>query len=49
MTNCPVCKMEIEENKARGKSEYKDKIYHFCCKACKKKFDETPDAFVKEK
>jgi P-type Cu+ transporter len=49
MTNCPVCKMEIEENKARGKSEYKDNTYHFCCKACKKKFDETPEKFVTEK
>ena len=49
MTVCPVCKTEIEEKKARGTSEYKGKTYHFCCKACKKKFDETPDNYSTDK
>jgi len=49
MTNCPVCKIDVEENKARGKSEFKGQAYYFCCKACKKKFDETPDKYVTEK
>ncbi|MCX6007897.1 MAG: YHS domain-containing protein [Chloroflexi bacterium] len=42
---CPVCKMEVEEKKARGTSEYKGKAYYFCCKTCKKKFDENPDKY----
>jgi YHS domain-containing protein len=46
---CPVCKMEVEEKKARGTTEYKGKAFYFCCKACKKKFDETPDKYVAEK
>jgi YHS domain-containing protein len=49
MAICPVCKMEVEEKKARGTSENKGKTYHFCCKACKKKFDETPDKYSTDK
>jgi len=45
---CPVCKMECEEKKARGTSSYKGKTYYFCSKACKKKFDESPEKYVKE-
>jgi P-type Cu+ transporter len=44
-TTCPVCKMDVEEKKARGTTEYKGKTYYFCCKACKKKFDESPDKY----
>jgi len=40
--------MEIEEKKARGTSTVKGKTYYFCSKACKKKFDESPEKFVKE-
>jgi YHS domain-containing protein len=49
MAICPVCKMEVEEKKARGTSEHKGKTYHFCCKACKKRFDETPDKYSTDK
>ena len=35
-TACPVCKTEVEENKARGISDYEGKSYYFCSKACKK-------------
>lgn len=45
MTVCPVCKTEIEDNKARGTSEKDGKTYHFCCKSCKKQFDEAPDKY----
>jgi YHS domain-containing protein len=47
MVTDPVCKMQIDENKAAGKSEYQGKTYYFCALGCKKKFDQHPQAFVK--
>lgn len=47
-TTCPVCKTDVEEKKARGTTEYKGKMYYFCCKACKKKFDENPEKYQTE-
>ena len=46
MVTDPVCKMQIDENKAAGKSEYKGKTYYFCAPACKRKFDENPDRYA---
>jgi len=43
----PVCNMQVDENKAAGKSEYKGKTYYFCALACKRKFDETPEKYAK--
>jgi YHS domain-containing protein len=48
MPVCPVCRIEIDEKKARGTTEMGDQTYYFCSKACKKKFDESPDNFVKK-
>jgi YHS domain-containing protein len=47
MVTDPVCKMQIDENKAAGKSEYNGKTYYFCAVVCKKKFDENPQAYAK--
>jgi YHS domain-containing protein len=56
---CPVCSTEIEVGSEvaklygavraapRATSAYKEKTYYFCCKGCKKKFDESPEKFVK--
>lgn len=45
---CAVTGEEIESvAKAAGKVEYKGKTYYFCCAGCIKKFNETPDKFVK--
>jgi len=49
MTVCPVCKTEIEDNKSRGASEREGKTYYFCCKACKKQFDEAPQQYADNK
>ncbi len=43
----PVCKMELNENEARFKSEYKGETYYFCALSDKKKFDENPEKYVK--
>lgn len=43
----PICKMEVDEKKAKWKSDYKGKTYYFCAPGCKKKFDDTPEKYVK--
>ena len=47
MATDPVCKMKIDESKAAGKSEYQGKTYYFCAMICKRKFDESPQTYVK--
>jgi YHS domain-containing protein len=42
----PVCKMEVDENKAAAKSDYKGKTYYFCAVGCKKAFDKNPDKYL---
>ncbi|MBN1691196.1 MAG: YHS domain-containing protein [Dehalococcoidia bacterium] len=46
---CPVCKTEIEDKKAGGAGEQDGENYCFCCKACKKQFDEDPNQYVDKK
>ena len=48
MATCPVCEADVEEKKARGTSTYKEQQYFFDSKACKKRFDENPQEFIKE-
>jgi Cu+-exporting ATPase len=43
----PVCKMQVDENKAAGTSEYDGKTYYFCAAVCKRKFDANPKDYVK--
>jgi Cu+-exporting ATPase len=47
MVTDPVCKMQIDENKAAGKTEYKGKTYYFCATGCKTRFDANPEQYVK--
>jgi Cu+-exporting ATPase len=47
MVTDPVCKMQIDEKKAAGKSEYNGTTYYFCAAVCKRKFDENPKQYVK--
>ena len=46
MVTDPVCKMQIDENKAAGKSEYQGQTIYFCALGCKKKFDENPQKYI---
>jgi len=48
MVTDPVCKMQIDENKAVGSSEYKGRTYYFCAQICKTKFDANPQQYVKD-
>lgn len=57
---CPVCGMEIEVGSQvaklfgavraapRATSTYEGAEYFFCCKACKRKFDEKPTTYIKK-
>lgn len=41
-----VCGEYINIDKAIGMSIYKNETYYFCCKICKKLFDENPSAYA---
>lgn len=42
----PVCKMEIESEKAAATSDYKGQKIYFCAPGCKAKFDQEPEKFM---
>ena len=42
----PVCKMEVEKDKAAATSEYKGETYYFCALGCKKAFDQNPEKYL---
>jgi YHS domain-containing protein len=44
----PVCEMEISEKEAAATYEYKGKTYYFCAVACKQKFAQNPEKFLKK-
>jgi Cu+-exporting ATPase len=44
----PVCGMDVKESEAAGTSVYKGNTYYFCALGCKKKFDENPEAYLKQ-
>ncbi|MDP2209611.1 MAG: heavy metal translocating P-type ATPase [Bacteroidota bacterium] len=45
----PVCGMEVEPNRAAGKSKYKNTDYYFCAVGCKKRFDDNPVFYLTNK
>lgn len=42
----PVCEMDIDEEKAAGRTEYEGKTYYFCSPGCKEKFVENPEEYI---
>lgn len=44
----PVCGMKVDKNEAAATSEYEGQTFYFCAQGCKKKFDESPEEYVKE-
>jgi len=46
MAKDPVCKMEVDEEKAAATSEYKGVTYYFCCEGCKAAFEKDPGKYV---
>lgn len=48
MAQDPVCKMNVDENRAAATSTHKGKTYYFCAKVCKERFDREPEKYVKD-
>lgn len=44
----PVCGMEIDEDEAKGSSDYEGETFYFCSQSCKQKFDRDPEAYLEE-
>jgi YHS domain-containing protein len=42
----PVCKMQIDSEKAPAHSEYKGQTYYFCEPGCKVAFDKDPEKYI---
>jgi YHS domain-containing protein len=42
----PICKMNVDEKKAKFKSDYQGKTYYFCSAQCKKEFDKNPKKYA---
>ena len=42
-----VCGMEVDEKKAKYKTEHEGKTYYFCAPGCKKAFEANPRKYVK--
>jgi Cu+-exporting ATPase len=45
----PVCGMFVDPGKARGRADYKDKTYFFCCPGCEAKFKAEPEKYLAPK
>jgi YHS domain-containing protein len=41
-----VCGMEVNEQRAAGKSEYQGRAYYFCSPGCQQRFDEDPGRYA---
>ena len=48
MTKDPVCGMDINENQAKAKTDYKGQTYYFCSDGCKQKFEKNPQQYAKK-
>ena len=44
-----VCNMVIEDKNAAGESLYMAKVYYFCSKYCKEKFEKDPEIYIGKK
>jgi YHS domain-containing protein len=46
MAKDPVCGMDVDEQTATLKSEYKGQTYYFCGAGCKRSFDKDPEKYI---
>jgi Cu+-exporting ATPase len=47
MERDPVCGMSVDPDKAAAKAEHAGKTYYFCAPGCAKRFQETPEKYLK--
>ncbi len=43
----PVCGMQVDENTAQYKAEYRGKTYYFCAPVCKRVFESDIEKYLK--
>ncbi len=46
MTIDPVCKMNVQPDKAAARTDYGGQMYYFCSEACHKTFAADPQKYV---
>ena len=46
MAKDPVCGMQVDEQRAAGKSEYQGETYYFYSASCKQQFDQNPERYT---
>jgi Cu+-exporting ATPase len=46
MAKDPVCNMQVDPQRAAGRSSYQGADYYFCSASCKTQFDRNPARFV---
>jgi YHS domain-containing protein len=46
MVKDPVCGMEVDEQKAKEKTQYEGKTYYFCSRSCRQEFEQNPQNYV---
>jgi len=45
----PVCGMDVDEQQAAGISDYQGRSYYFCSEACKERFDQNPQQYIRQR
>jgi Cu+-exporting ATPase len=48
MVKDPVCGMDVKEEEAAARYEYKGTTYYFCAVGCKERFAQDPERYLKE-
>lgn len=46
MQTDPVCRMQVEPERAAARAEYQGTTYYFCSKGCHKTFTANPEKYV---
>jgi Cu+-exporting ATPase len=46
MATDPVCKMEVDEIKSAGHTNYNGTDYYFCSRSCEEKFEHDPEQYI---
>jgi Cu+-exporting ATPase len=46
MVTDPVCGAQVDEKKAKEKSNFGGLTYYFCGRDCKEQFDDSPEEFA---
>ncbi|HEY5649119.1 MAG TPA: YHS domain-containing protein [Nitrospiria bacterium] len=48
MAQDPVCKMEVREDQAAAKTDFRGTTYYFCALGCKERFEQNPEQYLEK-